>query len=118
MTRRRKQMAASPGYKVYDKHGVYQAACKEPEAAGALVSLYGEGSTIRHGHSLVVWREGAEAIPAGESYDTVALTVRQRIHDFERGVVLPIAALDQQDKPLSRNRKGSVMHALVGPTEE
>ena len=50
-------MAASPQWKVYDPAGVYQAACKEPEAAAVLASMYGAGATIRLGHSRIVWTE-------------------------------------------------------------
>jgi hypothetical protein len=66
-------MASAPRFKVYDAQGNYQAACKEPEAAGVLVSFYGDGATIRDGHARVVWREGSEDQPASESYDHVAL---------------------------------------------
>ncbi len=67
-------MAKSPQWKVYDSDGVYQGAVKEPVAAAALVSLYGDGAEVRDGHSKsrVVWTEGWEDIPAGESYDRVS----------------------------------------------
>ena len=67
-------MAHSPEYKVYDREGTYQAACKEIEAAAALMGFYGDGATIRRGHakSLTVWREGHEVQKAMESYDLVA----------------------------------------------
>lgn len=72
-------MAASPDWKVYDSHGTYQAACKEVEAAAALVGFYGAGATIRWGHRLVVWTEGSEEQPASESYDEVALLAGERV---------------------------------------
>jgi hypothetical protein len=53
-------MAASPQWKVYDKHGAYQAACKEPEAAVVLAEWYGDGAVIRVGHRHVVWTVGAD----------------------------------------------------------
>lgn len=62
-------MAGSPIWKVYDSSKKYQASLKEVEAAAALVSFYGNGATIRYGHSRVVWTEGSEAFPAGESFD-------------------------------------------------
>ena len=68
-------MARSPRFKVYDANGVYQAACKEPEAAAAVVSLYGPGATIRTGHTRrnTVWVEGEDGDgEAGASYDAVA----------------------------------------------
>ncbi len=63
-------MAASPRFKVYDSHGTYQGAVKEPEAAAALVSFYGDGATIRDGHTHIVWLEGTDG-HAGDSYDVV-----------------------------------------------
>ena len=72
-------MAGSPAYKVFNPSGEYVAACKHPEDAAALVALYGTGSAIKYGHGKAVWREGKEAIPAGESYDVVASTVRERV---------------------------------------
>lgn len=72
-------MAQSPRFKVYDAAGVYQAACKEPEAAAAVVSIYGPGATIRAGHSKrdTVWVEGDDG-DAGDSYDVVAERVLGR----------------------------------------
>ncbi len=72
-------MAGTPRWKVYDKDNKYQASCKEPEAAGAVVALYGGGATIRDGHTKVVWTEGTDGW-AGESYDAVALLVYDRTH--------------------------------------
>ena len=73
-------MAAAPRYKVFDADGVYQAACKEVEAAAALMGLYGDGATIRDGHSAkhTVWFEGYDG-EAGESYDAVVDVVRGRL---------------------------------------
>jgi len=71
-------MAGATKWKIYDKAGTYQAACKEVEAAAVLVAFYGDGSTIRSGHSWIMWREGAEETPAAESYEEVARTVTTR----------------------------------------
>lgn len=68
----------APQFKVYDAQGVYQAAAKEIEAAAAVVSMYGPGSSIRLGHTKVVWREGVDG-DAGESYDNVAVHVRGQV---------------------------------------
>lgn len=72
-------MAASPKWKIYDSHGVYQGCVKEVEAGAALMGFYGDGSTIREGHSKgsVVWTEGVDG-EAGESYDVVAEKVACR----------------------------------------
>ena len=64
-------MASSPQFKIYDSANTYQAACKEVEAAACLVGFYGEGATIRQGHSKVIWTEGFDGI-ASESFDAVA----------------------------------------------
>ena len=71
-------MAATPQFKVYASDGRYMAATKEPEAAAAIVGFYGDGSTIRWGHSKIVWTEGTDGT-ACESYDQVAETVYSRI---------------------------------------
>lgn len=71
-------MAASPRLKIYNPAGDYVAACKHGEDAACLMAFYGDGATIRSGHSKIVWTEGGEAQPAGESYDFVATTVFER----------------------------------------
>lgn len=76
-------MAASPQWKVYDSYGTYQAATKEVEAAAALMGFYGDGSTIRYGHGFILWTEGQEECPAGESYDTVAETAHVRLSTYQ-----------------------------------
>ena len=79
-------MAASPQWKVYrDKE--YVASCKYVEDAAAIVACSGEGATIRNGHreADIVWREGAEAIVAGESYDVVTETVQARVGKRKHG---------------------------------
>jgi len=64
-------MAASPIWKVYSRSGLYVAACVEPEGGAVLMALYGEGSTIRHGHRVVCWTEGKDG-EAAASYDECA----------------------------------------------
>lgn len=72
-------MAAAPFWKVYDSDGNYQAATKDVETAAAIIgAMGGEGWTIRAKHRIVCWTEGKESFPAGESYDGVARTVRER----------------------------------------
>ena len=74
-------MAASPRFKVYTPEGEYVASCHYASDAGAIVNLYGDGATIRDGHrkANVVWTEGSEEQPAGESYDFVVETVMVRL---------------------------------------
>lgn len=73
-------MAGSPRWKVFGPNKKYTAACKEIEAAAALVAFYGEGATIRDGYNnrRIVWTEGVDG-DAGESYDHVAMTVYDRV---------------------------------------
>ena len=59
--------------------GDFRAAVVFPEDAAALVSLLGHGATIRYSRR-VVWREGKEEFDAGESYDSVAVVIRERIN--------------------------------------
>lgn len=71
-------MAGSPKWKVYDPDGVYMASTKEVAGAALLMSLYGEGSTIRLAHRMVVWTEGVDGNGA-ESYDGTAEVIAQRV---------------------------------------
>lgn len=71
-------MAATPEWKVY-RNGEYVAACKYAEDAAALVSM--AGGIVKHGHSLIVWREGSEKFSAGESYDGAARIMEKRRYD-------------------------------------
>lgn len=78
-------MAASPPIKVFNPAGVYIASCKHFEDAAALVSLNGNGSQVKWHHSgWVLWTEGAEDIPAGESYDRAGLLMAERLAEKQR----------------------------------
>lgn len=77
-------MAGSPQWKVYNAAGVYIASCKHIEDAAVLVAARGDGATIRRQHGKPLWTEGAEAFPAGESYDRVFDVVMQRVHEQDR----------------------------------
>jgi hypothetical protein len=79
-------MASAPFFKLYDSRGNYQASFKEVEAAAACIGFYGDGSTIRGDHTLVLWTEGAEDQPASESFDHVASTTQHRLAVFRAGV--------------------------------
>ncbi len=68
-------MASTPRLKVYNADGEYVASFKHAEDAAILI----ENSEIRDGHKFVVWHEGREIQPAGESYDLVAECVYARI---------------------------------------
>lgn len=74
-------MAATPQWKVY-RAGEYVAACKYAEDAACLVSM--AGGVVKHGHSLIVWREGSEEFSAGESYDRAAQIMESRRYESYR----------------------------------
>lgn len=76
-------MAGSPDFKIYrDKE--YVGCCKYAEDAAALVAV--SGGEVRWGHSSawVLWREGQEGFPAGESYDSAAQMMRDRLMDKQQ----------------------------------
>ena len=78
-------MGASPIWKVYNDQDEYIASTKYVEDAAVLISA-NMGGTIRNGHAKanILWTEGAEDFPAGESYDGVAQVVHQRIQERVR----------------------------------
>lgn len=82
-------MAAAPQWKVYDASGVYQAACKEIEAAACLVSLYGNGATIRRNHKQILFTEGGDANAAVYGYDSVSEMVYRRLEAYRRLLGIP-----------------------------
>ena len=61
-------MASSPILKVYSPKGEYVGSAKEVLGAAVMAQVYGEGSTIRLGHKIVLWTEGVDG-DACESYD-------------------------------------------------
>lgn len=69
-------------YKVYDASGVFQAGCKEPEAALCLMGFYGDGSTVRWEHSAIVWTEGKDG-RAGDSYDVAVERLLANIRAYK-----------------------------------
>lgn len=85
-------MAGSPIWKLYDSQGRYQASAKEVEFLAAGIGFYGEGATIRNGHTMVVWTEGNACNrdePGGdgiayESYDRVALLAEARVNGRQK----------------------------------
>lgn len=70
-------MAGSPQYKIYAGKE-YVASVKYLEDAAALAAFRGDGTTVRFGHSTLLWTEGQEEIPAGESFDRAANIMRKR----------------------------------------
>ena len=62
----------TPRLKVFDASGQYQAACHDYAAAAVLMGLYGEGASVRLGHSKrdTIWTEGQDGL-ASENFDLV-----------------------------------------------
>jgi hypothetical protein len=72
--------------KIYSAQGDFLGSAVYAEDAAAMVAVQGAGATIRNGHAKrnVVWHEGEEEQPAGESYDFVAQTIESRM-DYTPG---------------------------------
>ena len=68
--------------KVHDPRGDVMADVYDYAAAALLMSLYGNGSTIRY-KNRILWLEGADGEGA-ESYDTTSMTIDSRL--IEMGV--------------------------------
>lgn len=71
-------MGASPKWKVYDPSNQYVASVRDTDGASLLMDLYGDGSTIRLDHKMIVWTEGKDG-RASESYDNTATKIQQRL---------------------------------------
>ena len=66
-------------WKVYDADRTYQAACKEINAAGALMAHYGPGATIKDDHGIIVWKEGRDGQQCvTHSFDDLIHVANQR----------------------------------------
>lgn len=65
--------------KVHEPNGDVIAEVYDYAAGALLMSLYGNGSTIRY-RNRILWLEGADGEGA-ESYDTTSLTVERRLRE-------------------------------------
>lgn len=63
--------------KVHDPSGEVFAEVYDYAAGALLMSLYGDGSTIRL-KNVILWLEGADGYGA-ESYDNCAITIAERL---------------------------------------
>lgn len=72
------EMGQAPRFKLYDAGKKYIGCLKTLEDCAAVIQHY-QGGTIRDGHKKVLWTEGQEEQPAGESYDFCAEVCNQRI---------------------------------------
>ena len=66
-----------------DQHHGKVCSAHHAEDAATLAAAWGIGQ-IKYQHGLVVWDEGKEDFPAGDSYDLVAKKVWERIDDLWR----------------------------------
>ena len=71
-------MPVSPKWKVYTAGKNYVASVADTEGASLLMDLYGDGSTIRLGHKIIVWTEGKDG-RASQSYDQTAIKIQERL---------------------------------------
>lgn len=87
MSGSRHPLEPEPKWKVYAPPGGagsrYVAACRYPEDAAVLVALHGAGAQIKLRHRKIVWKEGAEAHPAAESYDSAARIILRRAYPHQ-----------------------------------
>ena len=63
--------------KVHDPRGSVMAEVYDCAAGALLMSLYGNGSTIRY-KNRILWLEGSDGEGA-ESYDTTSITIDRRL---------------------------------------
>lgn len=73
-------MSNTPKWKIF-REGEYVGACKYAEDAAAFAALV-RGSVVKYDHRVLVWTEGAEAFPAGESYDRAAEIMHARRDEY------------------------------------
>ena len=97
---------ATPIWKIY-LGKEYRAACKYIEDAAALVAFLGDGATIRYDHRDIVWTEGAETQPAGESYDHGATVANGRVDALAKAVKAKRDAEAAEHERRHRERKGA-----------
>lgn len=78
---------ATPRIKVFDAYGQYQASTHDYAAAAVMMGLYGEGATVRLGHSKkdIVWIEGANG-EAARNFDLVGEAINA--HDARQDIAL------------------------------
>lgn len=67
----------TPRIKVFDASGQYQASTHDYAAAACLMGLYGDGATVRLGHSKgdVIWTEGADGSVA-DNFDLLGEVIQ------------------------------------------
>lgn len=86
-------MAGSPEFKVYNTKHAYVASCKHAEDAAMLAGNYGDGATVKLNHREILWEEGKEDQPAGESWDHAAGVMWDRRAAIQDAVLASIAEL-------------------------
>jgi hypothetical protein len=79
-------MAGSPILKVYSPAGEYVGSAKEVIGAAVMASAYGEGSTIRLGHKVILWTEGTDG-EACQSYDVTGELMASRAGHWAPSII-------------------------------
>lgn len=108
-------MTTTTRYRLYDAEGAHIAACKHPEDAAALISIQGEGATIRLGRSAVLWTEGSESWRASESFDRTAaqIVTREENACASRATTHPLrAGTRRQTSTATSTLTSSVEHLI------
>lgn len=85
MSAREQRPPTRPDFFVYNRDGQYVGRAIDAEDAACLASLRGDGATVRY-QRRIVWREGSEDQPAGESFDFAASVIHERIESRPRPV--------------------------------
>jgi hypothetical protein len=81
-------MAGSPILKVYSPAGEYVGSAKEVIGASVMAQAYGDGSTIRLGHKVILWTQGfANDGDACESYDHTGEVMVSRAGHFHERII-------------------------------
>ncbi len=76
-------MSSNLDYKVFDGSKQMIGSVMHAEDAAALVSLHTDG-TVKWKHAVTVWREGKEEQSAGDSYDSAAAVMYERVDAYNR----------------------------------
>jgi hypothetical protein len=76
-------MAGSPPFKVHDSEGRYVASARDVTLAAVVVAFLGDGARVKY-HGRIIWTEGSESEPAGDSFDGAAELMSARILTMRR----------------------------------
>ena len=107
-------MARSPRFKIHSVEHGYIGSVKHLEDAALLVSVQGDGATVRdngHANHDIIFTQGADG-NAGESYDDAAVLMIERIDAKRRLIAVPIPWPARGVHSQDDIRRGFSNHAL------